>query len=85
MSYRKRLEFSDIGFLEYWIVLCVGLFNGSSKKENGDNYVNKEIVVEVNSDKTTYMFMSRNQNAGRSHSIKTGNSSSEMVAYFKYC
>ena len=30
----------------------------------------KEIRLEVNADKTNYMVMSRDQNAGRNHSIK---------------
>ena len=45
---------------------------------------NKEIGLEVNADKTKYMVMSRDQNAGRSHSIKTDNSSFERVEEFKY-
>jgi len=44
----------------------------------------KEIRLEVNADKTKYMVMSRDQNAGRSHSIKTDNSSFERVEGFKY-
>ena len=44
----------------------------------------KEIGLEVNVDKTKYMGMSRDQNAGRSHSVKTDNSSSEKVEQFKY-
>ena len=31
----------------------------------------KEIGLEVNADKTEYMVMPREQNAGRSHSVKT--------------
>jgi hypothetical protein len=38
----------------------------------------------VSADKTKYMVMSRYQNAGRSHSIKTDNSSFERVEEFKY-
>ena len=34
--------------------------------------------------KTKYMIMSRDQNAGRSHSTKTDNSSIERVEAFKY-
>jgi hypothetical protein len=37
----------------------------------------KEIGLEVNADKTKHMVMSRDQNAGRSHSIKNDNSSFE--------
>jgi len=40
--------------------------------------------LEVNADKTKYMVMSRNQNAGRSHNIKIDNSSIEMVDEFKH-
>ena len=34
----------------------------------------KEIVLEVDADKTKYVVMSRDQNAGRSHSINIDNS-----------
>jgi len=44
----------------------------------------KEIGLEVNADKTKYVVMFRNQNAGRSHSIKYDNSSFERVKEFKY-
>ena len=43
----------------------------------------KETGLEVNADKTKYMVMSRDQNAGRSHNMKTDNSSFEMVEEFK--
>ena len=41
-------------------------------KENAEALVvaTKEIGLEVNADKTKYMIMSRDQNAGRSHSIR---------------
>ena len=44
----------------------------------------KEIGLEVNADKIMYMVMSRDQNAGRTHSIKIDNSSFERVDEFKY-
>jgi len=44
----------------------------------------KEIRLEVNADKTKYMVMSRDQNSGRSHSIKIDNSSFKRVEEFKY-
>ena len=40
--------------------------------------------LEVNADKNKYMVMSCDQNAGRSHSMKTENTSFEMVEEFKY-
>ena len=50
-------------------------------KENAETLVvaTKEIGLEVNADKTKYMIMSRDQNAGRSHSMKIDNSSIERV------
>jgi hypothetical protein len=56
------------------------------KKKNTEALVvaNKETGLEVNADKTKYMVMSRDQNAGRSHGIKIGNSSFERVDEFRY-
>ena len=44
----------------------------------------KETGLKVNAAKTKYMFMSRDQNAGRSHSMKTDNSSYKRVEEFRY-
>ena len=44
----------------------------------------KQIGIEVNIDKTKYMVMSRDQNAGRSHNIKIYNNSLKCVEEFKY-
>ena len=44
----------------------------------------KETGLEVNVDKTKYVLRSRDQNAGRSYSIKTDISSFERVEEFKY-
>ena len=56
----------------------VNILGGSAHtvKENAEALVvaTKEIGLEVNADKTKYMIMSRDQNAGRSHSMKTDNS-----------
>jgi hypothetical protein len=38
----------------------------------------------VNADKSKYVVMSRDQNAGRSHNIKIDSSSFEKVEDFKY-
>jgi hypothetical protein len=38
----------------------------------------------VNAEKTKYMVMSRNQNAGQNHNIKLDNKSFERVEQFKY-
>jgi len=44
----------------------------------------KETGLEVNADKTKYMVMSRDQNAGRRQDIKTDNSCFESVEQFRY-
>ena len=46
--------------------------------------VGKDIGLEVNADKTKYMVMSRDQNAGRIHSMKSDNSSFERAEEFEY-
>jgi len=44
----------------------------------------REIGLDVNADKTKYKVMSRDQNAGRSHSMKIDNSSFERAKEFQY-
>ena len=44
----------------------------------------KKTGLEVNADKTKYIVIFRDQNAGRSHSIKTDNSYLARVQEFKY-
>ena len=44
----------------------------------------KENGLEVNADKTKYMIMSRDQNAGGRHSMKIDSSSIERVEEVKY-
>jgi len=44
----------------------------------------KETGLEVNADKTKYMVMIRDQNAGRNHNIKIDNSSFDRVEEFRH-
>jgi hypothetical protein len=55
-------------------------------KENAEVLVvaAKEVGLEVNADKTKYMVMSQDQNAGWDDSVKIDNSSIERVEEFKY-
>jgi hypothetical protein len=66
----------------------VNILGGSihSIKKNAKDLViaSKEIDLEINAEKTKYMVMSRNQNAGYNHNIKIDNKSSERVDEFKY-
>ena len=66
----------------------VNILGGSvhTVKENAEALVvvTKELGIEVNVDKTKYMIMSRDQNAGRSHNMRIDDSSIERVEEFKY-
>jgi len=44
----------------------------------------RDIGLEISADKTKYMVMSRDQNAGRNHSVRINNSTFERVEEFKY-
>jgi hypothetical protein len=44
----------------------------------------KHTGLKLNDDKTRYMVTSQDQNEGRSHNIKTDNTSSEKLELFKY-
>ena len=45
---------------------------------------NRVIGLEVSADKTKYMVMSQDQNAGQIHSLRIDNSTFESVEEFKY-
>ena len=55
-------------------------------KENAEALVvaTKESGLEVNADKTKYIVMSRDRDAGRGRSVKIDNNSIETVEDFKY-
>jgi hypothetical protein len=55
-----------------------------SKKAEALVVATKEIGLDVNADKTKYMFISRDRNAGRGHGVKIDNSFIERVKKFKY-
>jgi len=61
----------------------VNILGGSvhTVKKNAEALVvaTKEIGLKVNADKTKYMGMSRDRNAGRGHSVKIDNTSIERV------
>ena len=65
----------------------VNILGGSvhTIKKNTEALVvdSKEIGLEVNADRTKYVVMSRDKNAGRSHNIKIDNSSIERKEEFK--
>jgi len=67
--------------LIYWVEAYI-----YTVKKNTDAFVlvSKETGLEVYADKTKYMVISQDQNAGQSHSMKIDNSSFERVGEFKY-
>jgi mannitol-1-phosphate/altronate dehydrogenase len=62
----------------------VSIMGGINKNRETLVAAGKENGLEVNAFETKYMVMSRDQNAGRSHNIKTDNTSFERVEDFKY-
>jgi len=66
----------------------VNILGGSihTLKENAEVLVaaTRESELELSADKTKYMAMSRDQNAGRIHSVRMDNSTFERVEEFKY-
>ena len=66
----------------------VNILGGSihTLKENAEALVAaiREIGLEVSADRTKYMVMYRDQNAGRIQSVRIDNSTFEMVEGFKY-
>jgi hypothetical protein len=79
---------ADIRVLWACLYDDVNISGGSAHtvKENAEALVfaTRETGLEVNADKTKNMIMSRDQNAGRRHSMKIDNSSFERVEEFKY-
>jgi predicted transcriptional regulator len=66
----------------------VNIMGGSihTLKKNAEALVaaTREIGLEVSADKTKYMVMSRDQNAGRNHSVRIDTNAFERVEEFKY-
>jgi hypothetical protein len=64
-------------------VSLLGNNTDTIKKENLID-VSKQVGLEVNSDKTKYMLLSRHQNAEQNHDGRTGSKCSENMTQLKY-
>jgi len=64
--------------------ILVGSVHTITKNAEGLVVAGKENGLEVNADKTKYIVIYRDLNAGRSHSMKTDINSFERVEEFKY-
>jgi hypothetical protein len=66
-----------MGFNSVFKGLIPRILGGSVHTVKGNGHAlleaSKEIGLEVNADKTKYKFMSRDQNTGKSHNMKTDN------------
>jgi hypothetical protein len=81
------LQFNDTHHLLVYADHVIALVRSVHKiRKNTEALVvvSKESGLEVTDDKTKYMVMSRDQHAGRSHSIKIDNSSFQRVKQLKY-
>jgi hypothetical protein len=60
--------------------------NMDTIKKNTENLIDasKEVDLDVNTEKTKYVLMCRNQNAGQNHDINIGNRCFENVIQFRY-
>jgi hypothetical protein len=60
--------------------------NLDSVKKNTETLTDasKEVGLEINVEKTTYMLLSRQQNVGQNRDMKIANRSLENVSQFKY-
>jgi len=64
--------------------LKLNIMGGSVHTTKRRSFSSKASGLEVNADKTKHMVMSRDQNAGRSHSTETDNNLCAMLEEFKY-
>ena len=84
LSLQKKLGFMLISVLNHPECKLGGSIH--TLKENAEALVaaTREIGLEVSADKTKYMVLSRDQNAGRIQSVRNENSTFERVEVFKY-
>ena len=83
----KQEELKLNGTHQLLVHADVSILNGNVytiKKNGGLVIASKETDLEVNADKTKYMVMSRDQNAGQNHNITTHNKISERMEHFKF-
>jgi len=71
-------------FLVYADIILGGSVHTIKKNTDALVVASKENGLKVNADKSKHMAMSRDEDAGRSRSIKTENTSFERVEGFKY-
>jgi hypothetical protein len=81
-----RLEIIKRSSLDARVLYISQRVSSDVIKKNADTLLDasKEIGLEVNSEKTKYMFMSRHQTAAQSNYIRVANKSFEKVSKFKY-
>jgi hypothetical protein len=82
------LKQSGSQLLLVFLIVDVNLLddNIDTMKKNTETLIdaNKEVGLELSTEKTRYMLLSCHRNAGQNHDIKLANRSSENVAQLKY-
>jgi len=68
----------------YPVNILGGIINTLKESSEASVAATRDIGLEVSADKTKCMVMTPDQNAGRIHSVRTDNSTFEMVEEFKY-
>ena len=68
----------------YDVIMLGGSVRTVKKNTEALVVASKKTVLEVNAEKHKYMIMSRDQNAGKNHNVKTDNKSLETEEQFKY-
>jgi hypothetical protein len=76
-THRRSVDADDVNILG-------GSIHSIKKNTAVIVVASEEIGLEVNAEKTKYMVMSRNQNAGQNHDIKIRNKSFEKAEEFQY-
>jgi len=74
----QLLDYAD------YVNIQIGSINTLKEKVEALVAATRQIGLEVSADKTKYMVMSRDQNAGRIHSVRINNITFERVEEFKY-
>jgi hypothetical protein len=71
--------------MNIWIYDSTGYNTDTIKKNTGTVIdASKEVGLEVNTEKTKYMLLSRHQNADQSHDMKVANTAFENMAQLRY-
>jgi hypothetical protein len=73
----RKVHENQVGHTSFWSMLLILIYWGIIG-------TSKEVGLEVNTEKTKYLLMSCQQNAGQNYNVKTVNEAFENPGMFKY-